>query len=99
MRGGERTCGPRGGRRASLSPPFLRRGGAKRRGGDRSRSPCVRQEQLQQIVEETLPQIRWPDALVVAGDQPARLGFPQRLFCNRDLQARALDERIDRKAA
>src|SRR5207237_525361 len=58
-----------------------------------------RQEQLQQIVEKALPQIRWPDALVVAGDQPARLGFPQRLFCNRDLQARALDERSDRKAA
>src|SRR5437879_9057454 len=64
-----------------------------------SGSLCVRQEQLQQIVEKALPQVRRPDALVVAGDQPAPLGFPQRLFCNRDLQARALGERSDRKAA
>src|SRR5207245_767492 len=34
MPGGERTCGPRAERRASLSPPLLRRGGAKRRGGE-----------------------------------------------------------------
>src|SRR5712691_1758600 len=57
-----------------------------------------RQEQLQQIVQEALPQIRRPDAFVVADDQPARLGLSQRLFRGRDLQARALDERADRKA-
>src|SRR5437773_8995687 len=99
-----------------FSPPLLRRGGAKRRGGfvpssleegwrpkaagvvSRSGSLCIRQEKLQQIVEEALPQIRWPDALVVAHDEPSRLGFAQRPFSDGDLQTGAFHERGDRKA-
>src|SRR5258706_9642978 len=50
------------------------------------------QEELQQIVEEALPQSAWGDALVVAHDQPTRLRFSQRLFRERELQAGALGE-------
>src|SRR5258706_8404641 len=57
-----------------------------------------RQKQLQQVVEEALPQIRRPDALVVAHDQSARLGLRERLFRERNLQARALGERAHGKS-
>src|SRR5258706_167156 len=57
-----------------------------------------RQEKLQQIVEKALPQIRRPDALVVAHDQSARLGLRERLFRKRNLQARALGERAHGKS-
>src|SRR5207248_11441969 len=59
----------------------------------RSGPLCVRQKELQQIVEKALPQIRRPDALVVPRDESARLGLSQRLFCNCDLQPGAFHER------
>src|SRR5690349_2404581 len=54
-----------------------------------------RQEDLQQIVQEALPQGARRDALAVAHDEPTRLGVAQRLFRDRDLQAGALGEQAD----